>query len=67
MEYKGYMVVPQRGFPMMQIKSKGQGPVPKALEGLYTSRDQAHKAIDKYLVSLMKGKRNGKAKSTRTA
>lgn len=67
MEYKGYMVgiVPQSS--MMQIKAKGQGKVPNALAGFYTSRGEAHKAIDGYLSSLLKGKNtNGKTTSVST-
>lgn len=49
---------------MVEIKNKGQGPVPKPLAGMYTSRAEAHKKIDMYLSSLKKGKPNGKTKST---
>lgn len=66
-EYKGYNVVPVRGFPMLQVKMKGQGPVPDSLKGKYTSRGEAHKAIDSHLASLLKGKRrNAKTKSSGT-
>lgn len=66
-EYKGYMVVPERQGSMLVIKMKGQGPVPDPLRGVFTSRGEAHKAIDSYLDSLLKkGKSNGKAKSTST-
>ena len=67
MEYKGYNVVPARNAPMLQIKAKGQGMVPDPLKGHYTSRSQAHKAVDQYLASLLKGKKqNGKTKSIST-
>lgn len=66
-EYKGYNVTPTRGSAMLQVKAKGQGAVPDKLKGQYTSRNEAHKAIDQYLASLLKGKkRNGPAKSTST-
>jgi hypothetical protein len=67
MEYKGYQVVPTRSLPLLEIKMKGQGAVPAYLAGAYTSRGEASKAIDNYLTSLLKGKPNGKTKSTRTA
>ena len=67
MEYKGYMVVPERQGSMLRIKMKGQGPVPNPLQGVFTSRSEANKSIDSYLQGLLKGKSNGKTKSTRTA
>jgi len=70
MEYKGYMVVPTRVGSFLEIKNKGQGPVPDPLKGVYTTRLAAHKQIDSYLTSLLKGKTkgktNGKTKSTST-
>lgn len=68
MEYKGYMVGLGPQGSLMQIKAKGQGRVPDPLLGLYTSRTEAHKAIDSYLSSLLKGKNtNGKTKSASTS
>lgn len=65
-EYKGYNIVPERSFAMLKIKAKGQGKVPDALTGSYTSRTLAQQAVDGYLASLLKGKKyNGKAESTR--
>jgi hypothetical protein len=67
MEYKGYNVVPARGAPLLEIKAKGQGQVPAKLGGKYTTRAQAEAGIDRYLNSLIKGKKsNGKAKNSNT-
>lgn len=62
-EYKGYMVKPLGTFPMVQIKMKGQGAVPKSLSGLFTTETEAFRHIDGYLSSLKKGRKNGKTKS----
>lgn len=67
MEYKGYRIVPTRGFPMFEVKAKGSGQVPAALTGRYTSRTDAELGVDNYLSSLLKGKKtNGKTKSSGT-
>ncbi len=66
MEYKGYRIESMGSFPMLEIKAKGQGRVPDSLSGSYTTQTEAIKAVDLSLAGLMKGKRNGKAKSTST-
>lgn len=58
MDYKGYNLQPLGTFPMIEIKAKGQGRVPEALEGLYTTFVEAKRGVDMYLESLKKGKRN---------
>lgn len=65
-EYKGYNLGPTEGYPMFVIKARGQGMVPAALQGLYTTMPQAKGAVDSYLTSLKKGKKNVKTKSTST-
>lgn len=62
-EYKGYMVEHLGTFPMVEIKMKGQGAVPKRLAGLFTTEAEAFRHIDGYLSSLKKGRNNGKAKT----
>lgn len=66
MEYKGYMLEGLGSFPMVEIKSKGSGKVPVALTGLYTTLSAAQTGVDMYLNSLVKGKSNGKTKSSST-
>lgn len=68
MEYKGYNVVPMPEGSNLAIKPRGSGSIPKNLYGQYTSRLEAHKAIDRHLASLIKGKKpDGKTKSPSTA
>ncbi len=62
--YNGYVVESLPTYSMFQIKMQGSGPVPNGLHGFFTKRDEAYKAIDRYLSSLKGKKRNGKAKST---
>ncbi len=67
-EYKGYNLGPRVEFNLVEIKAKGQGFVPKPLQGLYTTYSSAQKAVDVYLESLKKGKRNAtKTKGTGTS
>lgn len=66
MDYKGYRVEGLGTYPMVQIRAKGQGTVPNILNGVYTTNTEAFKAIDMYLNSLLKGKRNGKTKDSST-
>lgn len=67
MEYKGYNLEQLGTFPMVKVKAKGQGRVPKALNGLFTTKSEATKAVDMYLNSLLtKGRKNAKADSTST-
>ena len=67
-EYKNYrLVADETGFSMVRVQAKGKGTIPDALKGLYTSKTAAMNAIDGYLNSLMKGKRNGKTESTSSA
>lgn len=49
---------------MYKIKAKGQGKVPSLLDGVFTTKSEASKAVDIYLESLKKGKGNGKTKGT---
>ena len=68
-DYKGYYLGALGTFAMVAITSKGQGPVPEPLRGMFTSYASAERAVDSYLDSLLKGKKNGKAtkaKSTST-
>lgn len=64
-EYRGYNLGPAMG-NAVQIKAMGQGRVPKALSGLFTSYGEARNHVDNYLNSLLKGRKNGKTKSART-
>ena len=64
MDYKGYRVEALGTFSLIQVKAKGSGQVPKALQGLYTSYLEAHKAVDMYLEGLKKGKSHGKKSET---
>jgi len=57
-EHEGFLIVASGS--MHNIKVKGKGSVIKPLRGLYTSVGDAKKAIDNHL----RGKTNGKAKST---
>lgn len=66
MEYRGYNLEMLGTFPVFQVKSRGQGPVPKALSGMYTTKTEAIKAVDMYLNSLKKGRSNGKATAPTT-
>lgn len=66
-EYKGYNLGLTGSFALVQIKAKGQGQVPNPLKGLYTSFATAERAVDQYLASLLKGKRNGKKPSTESS
>lgn len=66
MEYKGYILQGLGSFPMVEVKSKGSGKVPVALTGLYTTLSAAQAGVDMYLNSLIKGKPNGKTKSSNT-
>lgn len=65
-EYKGYKVEALGSFPMTVIKARGQGKVPKQLTGLFTTGEEANRAIDRYLAGLVKGKRNGSSKGSST-
>lgn len=67
-DYKGYNLGLAGNYPMVVIKARGQGIVPKPLRGLYTTFEQAELSVDTYLNSLKKGARNGskKTKSTNT-
>ena len=63
-DYKGYNIKGLGTFAMYEIKNKGQGKVPNALDGLFTTTVEAKKAVDGYLASLLtKGKRNAKKES----
>lgn len=64
MTYKGYRVEALGTFSLIQVKAPGSGQVPKALQGLYTSYYEAHKAVDMYLESLKKGKAHAKTKDS---
>ena len=67
MDYRGYRVEALGTYSLINIKSKGSGPVPAPLQGLYTSYLEAHKAVDMYLESLKKGKKaNGQTKDSGT-
>lgn len=64
MDYKGYSIMALGTFPMVEIKAKGQGRVPDELLGLFTTNSFARHAVDMYLESLKKGKRNGETKDS---
>lgn len=66
-EYKGYNLGLTGSYALVQIKAKGQGTVPVPLRGMFTSFNDAHKAVDGYLNSLMKGRKNGKTKDSGTS
>lgn len=66
MEFKGYNIMHLGTFPMVEIKAKGQGKVPKPLTGMFTTQVEAQRAITGYLEGLKKGKRNGSTKGTST-
>lgn len=63
-EYKGYNLGRTNSAMLISVKARGQGMVPKPLQGMYTSMGQAKKAVDSYLASLLKGKKVG-SKSTK--
>lgn len=64
LDYNGYNIESVGTFPMVEIKMKGQGRVPKALDGMFTTTTEAKKAVDMYLKSLLKkGRPNAKTKS----
>jgi hypothetical protein len=62
MDYKGYNIEPMRTFAMVEIKAKGQGFVPKDLDGMFSSALDAKRQIDMFLNSLKKGKSDGSSK-----
>ena len=66
MDYKGYRIEGLGTFPMVSIKAKGQGQIPAVLQGFYTTTTEAFKAVDMYLESLKKGKRNAKTEDIST-
>lgn len=67
-EYKGYNIERLGTYPMVKIKAKGQGSIPDALGGVYTTHTAAERAIDVYLGSLMKGRKaNGKTENISTS
>lgn len=66
-EYKGYNLGLTGNFALVQITAKGQGMVPKPLQGLYTNQGQARLAVDGYLNSLKKGTKNGDDKKTKSS
>ncbi len=57
MDYKGYNISALKTFPMFEIKARGQGFVPGALDGYFLTKVDAIRQIDVYLGSLLKGKR----------
>lgn len=59
-EYKGYNLGLMGSFALVRITAKGQGKVPKPLQGSYTTTGHARAAVDSYLNSLKKGGRSGK-------
>lgn len=60
MEYKNYKI--EKGaFTYYNIKPLGKGSVPVQLRGMYTSTEEAKKAID----FITEAKLNGKAKSSK--
>lgn len=59
-EYKGYNLGLTGSFALVKVTAKGQGMVPKPLQGMYTTLGHAEAAVDSYLNSLKKGTRNGK-------
>lgn len=65
-KYKGYTVEHLGTFPMVRIKAVGQGRVPQAMTGVFTTVTEAYRAIDGHLEGLKKGKRNAKTKGTST-
>lgn len=67
-EYKGYHIERLGTYPMVKIKAKGQGSIPQALNGVFTTISAAERAIDVFYGSMMKGSRaNGKAKDSGTS
>lgn len=65
-EYKGYNIFRMGTYPMVVIKAKGQGSIPDALAGSFTTITAAQRAIDVFYGSMMKGKRNGKTADAST-
>jgi hypothetical protein len=63
-EYRDYNLVGDGAFSMLTIKNKGSGPVPKPLQGMFSTEFMAKRAIDLYLNK--KGKTNGSTKRTNT-
>lgn len=57
MIYKGYRVVGLGTFPVFEIKPQSTGKIPKALQGMFTTKDVAFKQIDSYLNSLKRGRK----------
>lgn len=55
--YKGYRIEALGTFPMYKVQAQGSGPIPGYLFGTYTSFQQATRAVDRYLASLVKSKR----------
>lgn len=65
MEHEDYNVVPDDRYPMVVIKRKGSGPVPKELRGMFRTHQQAFSHIDSYL-RVKKGKSNAKSSGSST-
>ena len=65
-EYKGYYVTNMGTLPMVVIRSKNAGVLPRSLTGLYTSFTDAFKAIDLHYFSLMKGNKRATTKDSNT-
>lgn len=51
--YKNYRITPLGTFAMYKIQSPGSGPVPKDLEGTYTTPTLAKLQIDRSLAGLL--------------
>ena len=62
--YKGFRIVQLGSFNLVEIKSIGQGPVPDALRGMFTTKPVAIKAIDFFVENREKegGKTTGRSK-----
>lgn len=60
MNYNGYTFHLLNGSPLVLIKNPGQGPVPKNLRGVFTTKQLAIEAIDRHLST--KENKSGKAK-----
>jgi len=59
--HKTYAIEPDGVFGYYRVRSKAQGQSPRDLNGVYTTRTMAEKAIDAYLAT--KEKPNGKTKA----
>lgn len=65
-EHNGYSIESLGTFSLVKIKNKGQGPVPKALSGYFTTVNEAKRFIDGYVDSKKKGSANGTSKDIST-